>query len=453
MSDFVSSFMAEVKAKNPNEVEFHQAVQEVVESLSLVLERYPEYRSAKIMERIVEPERVIMFRVPWMDDQGEIHVNRGFRIEMNSAIGPYKGGLRFHPSVTLGILKFLAFEQVFKNSLTTLPMGGGKGGSDFDPKGKSDNEVMRFCQSFMTELYRHIGPDTDVPAGDIGVGGREIGYLFGHYKRLRNEFTGVLTGKGLNWGGSLIRPEATGYGAVYFASEMLATRRETLKGKVCLVSGSGNVAQYTIEKILELGGTVVTVSDSNGYIYDEEGIDHKKLDFIMDLKNERRGRIKEYAEHYPRTVYTPVDPKLDHNPLWNHKAQCAFPSATQNEVNAKDAQNLLRNGVYVVAEGANMPTTLDGVKLLLDARILYGPAKAANAGGVATSGLEMAQNSMRYSWTREEVDNRLHIIMKSIHKTCVDVAERFSTPGNYVNGANIGGFLKVADAMMDQGLV
>lgn len=453
MSHFVGDFMAEVKAKNPNELEFHQAVQEVVESLSLVLERYPEYRSAKIMERLVEPERVILFRVPWMDDQGEIHINRGFRIEMNSAIGPYKGGLRFHPSVTLGILKFLAFEQVFKNSLTTLPMGGGKGGSDFDPKGKSDNEVMRFCQSFMTELYRHIGPDTDVPAGDIGVGGREIGYLFGQYKRLRNEFTGVLTGKGLNWGGSLIRPEATGYGAVYFASEMLSTRKETLQGKVCLVSGSGNVAQHTIEKILEFGGKVVSVSDSNGYIYDEEGIDRRKLDFLMELKNIRRGRIKEYAEQYSKAVYTPADPKLDYNPLWNHKAHCAFPCATQNEVNEKDAQNLLNNGVYVVAEGANMPTTIDGVNHFLDAKILYGPGKAANAGGVATSGLEMAQNSMRYSWTREEVDNRLHIIMKSIHKTCVEVAERFGTPGNYVNGANIGGFLKVADAMMDQGLV
>lgn len=453
MSDFVGSFMAEVKAKNPNEPEFHQAVQEVVESLSLVFERYPEYRAAKIMERLVEPERVVMFRVPWMDDQGEIHINRGFRIEMNSAIGPYKGGLRFHPSVTLGILKFLAFEQVFKNSLTTLPMGGGKGGSDFDPKGKSDNEVMRFCQSFMNELYRHIGPNTDVPAGDIGVGGREIGYLFGQYKRLRNEFTGVLTGKGLNWGGSLIRPEATGYGAVYFASEMLATRRETLEGKTCLVSGSGNVAQYTIEKIIQLGGRVITASDSSGYIYDEEGIHRTKLNFLMELKNVRRGRIKEYVDKYPKAVYTPFDPKQGYNPLWDHKAQCAFPSATQNEINQKDAENLLKNGVYVVAEGANMPTTLDGVKQFLDAKILYGPSKAANAGGVATSGLEMAQNSMRYSWTREEVDNRLHIIMKSIHKTCVEVAERFDTSGNYVNGANIGGFLKVADAMIDQGLV
>jgi glutamate dehydrogenase (NADP+) len=453
MSNLVGQFLSYVKEKNPHEPEFHQAVQEVVESLALVLDRYPEYRTQKILERMVEPERVIIFRVPWMDDQGEIHVNRGYRIEMNSAIGPYKGGLRFHPSVNLGILKFLAFEQVFKNSLTTLPMGGGKGGSDFDPKGKSDNEVMRFCQSFMTELFRHIGPNTDVPAGDIGVGGREIGYLFGQYKRLRNEFTGVLTGKGLNWGGSLIRPEATGYGSVYFAAEMLATRGETLEGKVCLVSGSGNVAQYTVEKIIQMGGKVVTLSDSNGYIYDEEGIDRKKLDFVMELKNVKRGRIKEYAERYKNAVYMPFEATMDHNPLWDHKAHCAFPSATQNEINAKDAQNLLKNGVYLVSEGANMPTTIEGVKLFLDAKILYAPGKAANAGGVATSGLEMAQNSMRYSWTREEVDNRLHLIMKNIHKTCVDIAERFGTPGNYVNGANIGGFLKVADAMLDQGLV
>src|ERR1041384_2670111 len=357
MPNYENGLLQAVKAKNPHEPEFHQAVEEVIESLTLVLERHPEYRAAKILERMVEPERVIMFRVPWMNDQGEIQVNRGFRIEMNSAIGPYKGGLRFHASVNLGILKFLAFEQVLKNSLTTLPMGGGKGGSDFDPKGKSDNEVMRFCQSFMTELHRHIGPDTDVPAGDIGVGGREIGYLFGQSKRLRNEFTGVLTGKGLNWGGSLIRPEATGYGAVYFAAEMLSTRGESLKGKACLVSGSGNVAQYTIEKINQLGGKAVTVSDSGGYIYDEAGIDEKKLKFLMDLKNVRRGRIKEYADAFKGAVYTPVDAKLDYNPLWNHKAQCAFPSAPQNEIHAKDAKNLLKNGVYVVAEGANMPTT------------------------------------------------------------------------------------------------
>ena len=367
-SPFVRDLMGELKAKNPAEPEFHQAVQEVVESLDLVLERRPEYRGARILERLVEPERVLMFRVPWQDDQGRVHINRGFRIEMNSAIGPYKGGLRFHPSVNLGILKFLAFEQVLKNSLTTLPMGGGKGGSDFDPKGKSDNEVMRFCQSFMTELYRHIGPDTDVPAGDIGVGGREIGFLFGQYKRLKNEFTGVLTGKGLNWGGSLIRPEATGYGAVYFAAEMLATRNETLQGKTCLVSGSGNVSQYTVEKLLQLGAKAVTLSDSDGYIYDEAGITAEKLRFVMELKNERRGRIREYADKFKNVVYTPIDPMLEYNPLWNHKAQCAFPSATQNEINAKDAANLLKNGVYVISEGANMPTVLEGVRQFLDAR-------------------------------------------------------------------------------------
>ena len=453
MSDYVKNLIAEVKAKHPAEPEFHQAVQEVAESLDLVLERHPEYRSAKILERIIEPERIIIFRVPWVDDQGEVNINIGYRIEMNSAIGPYKGGLRFHPSVNLGILKFLAFEQVFKNSLTTLPMGGGKGGSDFDPKGKSDLKIMRFCQAFMSELFRHIGPNTDVPAGDIGVGGREIGYLFGQYKKLRNEFTGVLTGKGLNWGGSLIRPEATGYGAVYFAAEMLTTKKQTLEGKTCLVSGSGNVAQYTVEKILELGGKVVTLSDSNGYIYDEEGINKEKLAYVMELKNVRRGRIKEYVDKYKKAVYTPLDGNMDHNPLWNHKAHCAFPSATQNEINAKDAQNLVNNGVYVVSEGANMPTTIDGVNIFLDNKILYGPGKAANAGGVAVSGLEMSQNSQRLPWTREEVDKRLHLIMKNIHGTCVEMADRFGTPGNYVNGANIGGFLKVADAMIDQGVV
>jgi glutamate dehydrogenase (NADP+) len=452
-SSFVRELMTDLKAKNPAEPEFHQAVQEVVESLDLVLERRPEYRSARILERMVEPERVVMFRVPWQDDQGRVHINRGFRIEMNSAIGPYKGGLRFHPSVNLGILKFLAFEQVLKNSLTTLPMGGGKGGSDFDPKGKSDNEVMRFCQSFMTELYRHIGPDTDVPAGDIGVGGREIGFLFGQYKRLRNEFSGVLTGKGLNWGGSLIRPEATGYGAVYFAAEMLATRGQTLEGKVCLVSGSGNVAQYTVEKLLQLGARPVTLSDSDGFIYDESGISREKLAFVMTLKNVRRGRIREYADRFTEATFTAADPRAEQNPLWDQAAACAFPSATQNEVSAKDAANLLRNGVFVVSEGANMPTVLDGVRQFLDAGILYGPAKAANAGGVATSGLEMSQNSMRLSWTREEVDDRLHKIMKAIHASCRETAEAFGTPGNYVNGANIAGFLKVADAMMDQGLV
>ena len=450
---FVDDIMANVKAKNAAEPEFHQAVEEVVESLELVLERRPEYRKAKIVERVIEPERVIMFRVPWVDDNGDIHVNRGFRIEMNSAIGPYKGGLRFHPSVNLGILKFLAFEQVFKNSLTTLPLGGGKGGSDFDPKGKSDNEVMCFCQSFMSELCRHIGPNTAVPAGDIGVGGREIGFLFGQYKRLRNEFTGVLTGKALNWGGSLIRPEATGYGAVYFAAEMLATRSENLEGKTCLVSGSGNVAQYTCEKLLDLGGKPVTLSDSGGYIYDEEGIDRDKLAFVMDLKNVRRGRIKEYAEKYSSAVYTEIDPSAGHNGIWDHNADCAFPSATQNEINAKDAANLLENGVYVVSEGANMPTVIEGVNLFIDAGILYGPGKAANAGGVATSGLEMSQNSLRMSWTREEVDAKLHGIMKSIHTAAKETAEEYGSPGNYVNGANIAGFIKIADSMMDQGIV
>ena len=453
MNDYAATLMAEVRAKNPAEPEFHQAVQEVVESLKLVLDRHPEYRLARIVERIVEPERVIMFRVPWVDDRGNVQVNRGFRIEMNSAIGPYKGGLRFHPSVNLGILKFLAFEQVFKNSLTTLPMGGGKGGSDFDPKGKSDNEVMRFCQSFMTELSRHIGPNTDVPAGDIGVGGREIGFMFGQYKRMKNEFTGVLTGKGLNWGGSLIRPEATGYGCVYFAAEMLAARGEVLEGKTCLVSGSGNVAQYTVEKLLELGAKPVTLSDSAGHIYDPAGIDLEKLQFVMNLKNVRRGRIEEYAATYKTATYVPVPSNADHNPIWDHPAQCAFPSATQNEIRGKDAANLLRNKVYVVAEGANMPSDLDAVSQFVGAKILYGPGKAANAGGVAVSGLEMAQNSMRYSWLREEVDARLRVIMKSIHAACVSTAERFGSPGNYVNGANIAGFLKVADSMMDQGVV
>ncbi len=442
-----------VKSKDPNEKEFHQAVGEVMESVKPVLDRNPQYRKAKIIERLVEPERVIMFRVPWLDDQGEIQVNRGFRIEMNSAIGPYKGGLRFHPSVNLGILKFLAFEQVFKNALTTLPMGGGKGGSDFNPKGKSDNEVMRFCQSFMTELFRYIGPNTDVPAGDIGVGGREIGYLFGMYKKLRNEFSGVLTGKSLNWGGSLIRPEATGYGSVYFAAEMLSARNKNLEGATCLVSGSGNVAQYTVEKLLDIGARVVTLSDSSGYIYDEEGINREKLEFIKTLKQIKRGRIAEYAQKYSSAVYTPVDPSLEYNPLWNHKAMCAFPSATQNEINAKDAQNLVNNGIRVVCEGANMPTMPEGIAIFLENGTLYGLGKAANAGGVSVSGLEMTQNSMRLSWTREEVDNRLKMIMQSIHKTCLDTAEQYGTPGNYVNGANIAGFVKVVDAMMDQGLV
>ncbi|MEE4263673.1 MAG: NADP-specific glutamate dehydrogenase [Desulfobacteraceae bacterium] len=449
----MADIMEVIKGRDPQEREFHQAVSEVMESVKPVLDQNPIYRQAKIPERLVEPERVIMFRIPWADDQGNVQVNRGFRIEMNSAIGPYKGGLRFHPSVNLGILKFLAFEQVFKNALTTLPMGGGKGGSDFDPKGKSDNEVMRFCQGFMSELFRHIGPDTDVPAGDIGVGAREIGYLFGMYKKLRNEFTGVLTGKGLNWGGSLIRPEATGYGSVYFAAEMLATRNETLEGKTCLVSGSGNVAQFTAEKLIELGAKVVTLSDSSGYIYDEGGIDAKKLEFVKVLKNVRRGRISEYVEKFSSAVHTEVDPALASNPLWSHKADCAFPSATQNEINAKDAQNLIDNGVFLVCEGANMPTMPDGIDIFKDHKILYGPGKAANAGGVSVSGLEMTQNSMRLSWTREEVDNRLKIIMKTIHRTCVDAAEQYGQPGNYEAGANIAGFVKVVDAMLDQGLV
>ena len=449
----MSEIMEHVKSRDPNEKEFHQAVGEVMDAVKPVLDRNPIYRKARIPERIVEPERVILFRVPWVDDQGVIQVNRGFRIQMNSAIGPYKGGLRFHPSVNLGILKFLAFEQVFKNALTTLPMGGGKGGSDFNPKGKSDIEVMRFCHSFMSELFRHIGPDTDVPAGDIGVGAREIGFLFGMYKKLRNEFSGVLTGKGLNWGGSLIRPEATGYGSVYFAAEMLATRKQSLEGKVCLVSGSGNVAQYTVEKLIQLGAKAVTLSDSAGYIYDEAGISREKLDFVMNLKNVRRGRIKEYAEKYPAAVYTPIDAAADHNPLWNHKAACAFPSATQNEINGTDARNLMKNGVTLVSEGANMPTTPEGVDIFLEHKILYGPGKAANAGGVSVSGLEMTQNSMRLAWTREEVDKRLQMIMKSIHKAAMDAAAQFGHPGNYVVGANIAGFLKVVDAMMDQGVV
>ena len=441
----VEEFMQKIIQKNPGEAEFHQAVREVAESLASFLEENPKYEEAKILERIAEPERVIMFRVPWMNDQGEVQVNRGFRIEMNSAIGPYKGGLRLHPTVNLGILKFLAFEQVFKNSLTTLPMGGGKGGSDFDPKGKSDNEVMRFCQSFMTELQRHIGPDTDVPAGDIGVGGREIGFMFGQYRRLRNEFTGVLTGKGLNWGGSLIRPEATGYGCVYFVEEMLNSKGDSIKGKICTVSGSGNVAQYTVEKVNQLGGKCVTLSDSNGYIYDPAGINAEKLAFVMELKNVKRGRIQEYADKFGCKYVPGKRP-------WEVKCDAAFPSATQNEIDGEDARTLVKNGCKAVGEGANMPTTPEGVEVFLNAKILYGPGKAANAGGVSTSGLEMSQNSMRMSWTREEVDAKLHGIMKAIHQQCV----KYGKEGNWVNyvkGANIGGFVKVADAMLDQGLV
>ncbi|MCF8086387.1 MAG: NADP-specific glutamate dehydrogenase [Desulfohalobiaceae bacterium] len=449
----MNAIMQEVRNRDPYQREFHQAVEEMLESIKPVLDRIPEYRSSKAVERLVEPERVLQFRVPWMDDDGEVHVNRGFRVEMNSALGPYKGGLRFHPSVNLSILKFLAFEQVFKNALTTLPLGGGKGGSDFDPKGKSDNEIMRFCQSFMLELFRHIGHNTDVPAGDIGVGPREIGYLFGMYKKLRNEFTGVLTGKGLSWGGSLIRPEATGYGTVYFAEEMLNSRDLSLQNTSCLVSGSGNVAQYTTEKLLQLGAKVHTLSDSSGHIYDEEGIDEEKLEYVKTLKNVTRGRIKEYAERFPSAVFIPHDPEEQKNPIWEHRADCAFPSATENEINSVDARNLISNGVRLVAEGANMPTDMEGIHTFLDAGVLFGPSKAANAGGVTVSGLEMTQNNMRMGWTRKEVDERLRLIMKDIHKTCLETTEEYGTPGNYLNGANIAGFVKVVDAMLDQGLV
>jgi glutamate dehydrogenase (NADP+) len=446
MADKVAAFMNQVIAKNPGENEFHQAVQEVAESLMPVLDRHPKYREAKILERIVEPERVIMFRVPWLDDKGNVQINRGFRVEYNSAIGPYKGGLRFHPTVNLGILKFLGFEQVFKNALTTLPMGGGKGGSDFNPKGKSDNEVMKFCQSFMNELYRHLGPNTDVPAGDIGVGGREIGFLFGQYKKLRNAFEGVLTGKGLNWGGSLIRPEATGYGCVYFAEEMLKTRGESFEGKTVSVSGSGNVAQYACEKVNQLGGKVITLSDSSGYIVDKDGIKGEKWDFVMELKNVRRGRIREYAEKFKCEYH-------EGRGVWNIPVDVALPCATQNELDEDDAKTLVKSGCVAVSEGANMPSTPEAVNIFLEKNVLYGLGKAANAGGVATSGLEMSQNSARMSWTREEVDEKLHGIMRSIHKVCVETAEEYDTPGNYVNGANIAGFLKVADAMLDHGIV
>ncbi len=446
MSEYVSRLIAQVKAKNPSEPEFHQAVEEVAQSLEIVLERHPEYRSAKILERMVEPERVVMFRVPWMDDQGEAQINRGFRIQMNSAIGPYKGGLRFHPSVTLGILKFLAFEQVFKNSLTSLPMGGGKGGSDFDPKGKSEGEVMRFCQSFMTELFRHIGPDTDVPAGDIGVGTREIGFLFGQYKRLTREFSGVLTGKGLNWGGSLVRPEATGYGVVYFAEEMLKVKGQSFAGKTVAVSGFGNVAWGAVEKVTQLGGKVVTLSGPDGFVYDKDGIRGEKVQYMLEMRASSRDRVQDFAEKFAVEFHPGKRP-------WSVKADVALPCATQNELNAEDAKMLLQNGCMCVCEGANMPTTLDGVKVFLDAHVLYSPGKASNAGGVATSGLEMSQNSMRLPWSKEEVDHRLHEIMTNIHRTCLETAEKFGMPGNYVNGANIAGFLKVADAMMDQGLV
>jgi glutamate dehydrogenase (NADP+) len=453
MSKYVDDLMQDVIAKNPPQTEFHQAVREVAESVELIVDRHPVYREQKLLERLIEPERVVMFRVPWVDDSGEIQISRGYRVEMSSAIGPYKGGLRFHSTVNLGLLKFLAFEQTLKNALTTLPMGGAKGGSNFDPHGKSDEEVMRFCQSFMIELQRHIGPNTDVPAGDIGVGGREIGYLFGQYKRIRNEFTGVLTGKGVDWGGSLIRPEATGYGAVYFAQEMLLTRDDTLEGKACLVSGSGNVAQYTVEKLVQMGAKPITLSDSGGFIHDPDGIDFEKFNWVMELKNERRGRIEEYARKFKGAEFTPADPKADHNPLWAVPADCAFPSATENEINAKDAANLLNGGVHVVVEGSNMPTVPEGVEQFVEAGILYAPGKAANAGGVAVSGLEMSQDALRVTWQREEVDRRLKEIMKAIHKQCRDTAEEYGVPGNYVHGANIAGFKKVADAMLDQGLV
>jgi glutamate dehydrogenase (NADP+) len=442
-----------IRQRNPHEPEFLQAVEEVVVSILPVLDRHPELRKLKILERLVEPERAISFRVTWLDDQGEVQVNRGYRIQMNSAIGPYKGGLRFHPSVNTSVLKFLAFEQIFKNALTGIPMGGGKGGSDFDPKGKSENEIMKFCQAFMSELTRHIGHRLDVPAGDIGVGGREIGYLFGAYKKIKNEFTGVFSGKGIGWGGSLIRTEATGYGLIYFAENMLHTRGDSIKGKTCLVSGSGNVAQYAIEKINKLGGKVITASDSSGYIVDEKGISKEKLEFLKDLKNNRRGRIKEYTDKYPGTACHTVDPNDDHNPLWSIKADCAFPCATQNEVNGKDAGNLVKNGVKLLCEGANMPVTIEGINVLIDNGVMYSPGKASNAGGVGTSGLEMMQNYMGAHWTKEEVDTKLQDIMRTIHDNCLTVANQYGKPGNYMVGANIAGFLKVANAMKEQGVI
>ncbi|MGI9014521.1 MAG: NADP-specific glutamate dehydrogenase [Phycisphaerales bacterium] len=452
-NSYVDEVIARIADATPYEPEFHQAATEVLESLGSVMERHDVYRKAAILERLVEPDRVIQFRVPWVDDNGDVQVNRGYRVQFSNAIGPYKGGLRFHPTVTLSILKFLGFEQIFKNSLTGQAIGGGKGGSDFDPKGRSDNEVMRFCQSFMIELFRYIGADRDVPAGDIGVGGREIGYLTGMYRKLENNFTGIFTGKGFNWGGSLIRPEATGYGCVYFAAAMLETRNQTLQGKTAIVSGSGNVAQYTIEKLNDLGAKVVTASDSSGFIHDPDGITPDKLEWLMELKNVRRGRIHEYAEKFKSATYTEDDPNADSNPIWQAKADCAFPSATQNEINVKDARNLTENGCMLVSEGANMPTTIDGQKVFADAGILYGPAKAANAGGVAVSALEMAQNSQRLTWSREEVDERLKGIMHTIHRKCTEAAATYSQPGNYVDGANIAGFLKVADAMIDLGVV
>ncbi len=441
-----------VAKRNPNEPEFIQAAEEVILSVLPVLERHPEYTRLKLLERMLEPERLISFRVTWLDDKGEVQVNRGYRVQMNSAIGPYKGGIRFHPSVTPSVLKFLAFEQIFKNALTGIPMGGGKGGSDFDPKGKSDNEIMKFCQAFMGELFRHISHRLDVPAGDIGVGGREIGYMFGAYKKLKNEFSGVLTGKGIGWGGSLIRTEATGYGLIYFAENMLQNVSDSIKGKRCIVSGSGNVAQYAIEKIIQMGGKPLTASDSAGFIYDEAGITQEKLEFLKELKNIRRGRIKEYADKY-KCAYHEIDAKADHNPLWAIKADCAFPCATQNEINAKDAHNLVKGGIKLLGEGANMPTTIEAIEVVIDNGIMYSPGKASNAGGVATSGLEMTQNYMGQNWTREEVDKKLHSIMKNIHDTCLAAAEEYGKPGNYMIGANIAGFLKVARAMQAQGVI
>jgi glutamate dehydrogenase (NADP+) len=453
VSGIVNEYMELVRRRDPDQTEFHQAVEEVVESIAPVLERHPEFRGLKVLERLVEPERSIIFRVPWLDDAGTVQVNRGYRVEFNSAIGPYKGGLRFHPSVNLSILKFLGFEQIFKNALTTLPIGGGKGGSDFDPKGRSENEVMRFCQSFMSELFRHIGPDTDVPAGDIGVGGREIGYMYGQYKRLVNRFEGVLTGKGIGWGGSLIRPEATGYGLVYFVNEMVKSAGRDLSGQRCIISGSGNVAQYAAEKTLDLGGMPITFSDSSGFIVDNDGIDREKLAHVMYIKNARRGRIREYCEKYPNATYHATQADLDYNPIWSVDGDIALPSATQNELNGLDAQNLVKNGVYCVAEGANMPSTPEAVEVFLENRIMFGPAKAANAGGVAVSALEMSQNSQRLEWTREEVDNRLRDIMTSIHHAASTTAKEYGSEGNLVKGANIAGFLKVARAMLAQGVV
>lgn len=439
--------------RNPNEPEFHQAIEKFYHTIQPVLRDHPEYRRQHIFERLTEPDRVIIFRVPWVDDHGVLHINRGYRVQINNALGPYKGGLRFHPTVNLSILKFLAFEQIFKNALTTVNLGGGKGGADFNPKGKTNSEVMRFCQSFMNELYRHIGHNTDVPAGDIGVGEREIGFMFGQYKKIRNEFTGVLTGKGVDWGGSLLRAEATGYGLIYFSQYMYETRKQDFEGKVCLISGAGNVAQYAIEKLIELKAKVVTFSDSTGYIYDEEGINSEKLEFLIHLKNIRKGYISDYAGKYHNAVFTPANPDADSNPIWDHKADCAFPSATQNEVNENDAMNLVKNGVTLVAEGANMPCTTEAIKVLLDANVLYGPGKAANAGGVAVSGLEMSQNSSYMSWTREVVDAKLKDIMRFIHDTSLSYAEKYGAKGQYMTGANIAGFIKVADAMLAQGVV